>query len=221
MHLDTSDPFQADIAFGAYQNALIDAVFRLTQPGDIVLTAGAHIGYVALALAEAVGPTGKVLAFEADPRMVELCQHNLSLNAGKAIELIPVALGSRNGEVKMLLSSTAGQSSFAIGHHQIGEAMVTMRQGDELMAELGVNKVDGMVLDVEGWETHVLAGLARTLSNHLPRWAIIECWDVALKGAGSSADQLLSQLQKLGWKTTDIENGVARKDSDVVCTSAA
>ena len=218
MHLDTSDPFQADIAFGAYQSPVIDSISRLARLGDVVLTAGANLGYVPLVLAQAVGATGKVLAFEADPRIVKLCSDNLALNKHETVQLVPVGLGSASAELEISLSSTAGQSSFAIGHHHLQTARVAVRNGDEILEELGVTRIDGIVLDVEGWEMHVLAGLSKTLSNHLPRWAIIECWDVALKAAGSSANELLREINRLGWKTTALDGENARAGCDVVCS---
>jgi FkbM family methyltransferase len=218
MYLDTGDPLQADIAFGGYQPELIHTIFQLARKDDVVLTAGAHLGYVALAISQAIGPRGKVLAFEADPRMVEKCKRNLALNQVEAtVNLFPFALGSANDELKMSLSSTAGQSSLAIGHHHIGSTRVAVRNGDQVMAELGISRIDGMVLDVEGWELEILAGLSQTLTNQLPRWAIIECWDVALKGAGSSANELLEKLERLGWITMAIDGGPARDGTDIIC----
>ncbi|MCM3869120.1 MAG: FkbM family methyltransferase [Pyrinomonadaceae bacterium] len=217
MYLDISDPFQADIAYGAYQSSVIDTILRLAKPEDVVLTAGAHLGYFALALAQAVGPTGKVLAFEADPRMVKVCRKNLELNGDETIQLVPVALGSKNAQLEMSISSTAGQSSFAIDHHHMEYERIAVRPGDEILGELGVTQIDGLVLDVEGWEMNVLTGLSKTLTNHLPRWAVIECWDVALRAAGSSADELLGELTKLGWETTAVDGGLVRDGVDIVC----
>src|SRR2546429_8940749 len=70
MYLDTSDPFQADMAFGAYQPSAIDAIFRLARPNDVVLTAGAQMGFVALAPAPAARPGGTGGAFEAEPLVI-------------------------------------------------------------------------------------------------------------------------------------------------------
>lgn len=219
MYLDTSDPFQAEMAYGAYQPALTKKMLTLAKPGDVVLTAGAHLGYVPLALAKAVGPTGRVLAFEADPRMVKECGRNLALNhAEEIVHLAPIGLGSTNGELTMSLSSTTGQSSFAIAHHYLKSVTVPVRKGDEILDELGINRIDGLVLDVEGWEMELLHGLAGILANNLPRWAIIECWDVALRNAGSSADDLLQKLRSLGWNVSAVDGGAARDGCDVVCS---
>jgi FkbM family methyltransferase len=221
MYLDTSDPFQAEMAYGKYQPELTARIFHLVKAGDVVLTAGAQLGYVSLALAKAVGPTGRVLAFEADPRMIEACKRNLALNGfGEVVQLFPFGLGSANGEFEMSLSGTPGQSSLAIAHHCVGSARVAVRNGDEVLAGLGVGRIDGMLLDVEGWEVQVLDGLGRTLSHHLPRWAIVECCDVALRSAGSSAEQLLQELKRLGWELSTVDGSLPRDGCDIVCARA-
>lgn len=220
MYLDTSDPFQAEMAYGRYQPDLMAKMYRLVRPGDVVLTAGAQLGYVALALARAVGPTGRVLAFEADPRMVEACKNNLALNRiGAVVELFPVALGSADGELEMSLSGTAGQSSLAVAHHYVSSVRVPVCRGDDFLARLGLHKIDGILLDVEGWEMHVLEGLVETLSRHRPRWAIIECWDVALRSAGSSAVQLLQELRKIGWEIGTLDGSMPGDGRDIICIS--
>lgn len=219
MYLDTTDLFQSEMACGTYQRTLIKKIFQLARPGDVVVTAGAQLGYVALALAKAVGLTGKVLAFEADPRMVQRCEENLKLNAlDKIVDLIPIALGSNEGQLQMSLSSTAGQSSLAIAHHHLEYTSVPVRTGDDLMQEMGVEKVDGIVLDVEGWEVHVLDGLSATITRSRPRWAIVECWDVALHGAGSSSNELLSKLRNFSWNLQTVEGGEPVDGHDIVCT---
>jgi FkbM family methyltransferase len=219
MYLDTADPFQCEMACGNYQPCVVEQILALARPGDVVLTAGAHLGYTVLALAKVIGLTGKILAFEADPRMVERCQRNLELNhIEDIVRLFPFALGRSDGQLQMSISLTAGQSSFAIEHHHLGYASVEVKNGDELLAGLGVNRIDGLVLDVEGWEMQVLDGLARTLSVTPPRWAIVECWDVALKSAGSSARELLSRLATYGWNLRSAEGGVASDGCDIVCT---
>jgi FkbM family methyltransferase len=219
LYLDTSDPFQADMAYGAYQNQVIEQMLALVRPGDVVLTAGAQIGYVPIALAHAVGPQGKVITFEPDPRMIEECRRNIALNnVSQTVELFPVGLGSEKANLNMSLSSHTGQSSFAISHHHVSSASVSVRRGDEVLGELGISKIDGLVLDVEGWEMEAIAGLSNTLSEQLPRWAIIECWDVPLKAAGSSADELLKKLTSLGWTIRSVDGGEARDETDIVCT---
>jgi FkbM family methyltransferase len=216
LYLDTSDSFQAEIAFGSYQNAVMDRIGDLVRPGQVVLTAGAHVGYIALALSKLVGPSGRVIAFEADPRMVESCARNFALNRDYPVTFLPTALGSADGELDLSLSSTSGQSSLAIPHHHVGYVKVPIQAGDNALAKLGVTRIDGLLLDAEGWEKQILDGLSRTLESHLPEWAIVECWDVALKGAGSSSTELLDHLRSLGWELSTVDGGPVG-DGDIIC----
>ncbi len=50
------------------------------RPGEVVVDGGACYGYFSLLAAELVGPTGRVLAFEPNPRMASLLRRNLTLN---------------------------------------------------------------------------------------------------------------------------------------------
>jgi protein-L-isoaspartate(D-aspartate) O-methyltransferase len=56
--------------------ALLDAV--AVQPGDRVLQIGAGTGYFTAILAELVGPSGRVYAFEIDPTLAARAQRNLA-----------------------------------------------------------------------------------------------------------------------------------------------
>jgi hypothetical protein len=54
------------------------ALWRLAQPGDIVVDGGAKIGYATSILAARVGPQGKVHSFEPDPRSFGELQRNVT-----------------------------------------------------------------------------------------------------------------------------------------------
>ncbi len=55
--------------------------------GDIVIDIGANIGYYTLLFARLVGNTGKVYAFEPDPRNCLLLEKNIQINNHKNIIL--------------------------------------------------------------------------------------------------------------------------------------
>lgn len=97
MYLDLSDQFQAQMSIGAYHPELISEVASLVQPGDIVLTAGAHVGYMMLAMAK-LG--ARVTGCECDPNLTKQCQRNLDLNDLNTL-LVPIGLSSRAGELEM------------------------------------------------------------------------------------------------------------------------
>jgi len=217
MFLETADPFQAEMAFGVYQPRVLSAVQGLAQAGDTILMAGAQLGYVMLALARVIGPQGRVIGFEADPRVALKCSDNLKLNKECAAELCSVGLGSENVTLELWASDTAGHSSFAAPHQADARINVTVRTGDDVLREKEIRRLDGIVLDVEGWEPHVLDGLKETLSAALPRWAVIESCAWALKDAGSSAEQLRSKLHQFGWNMRSVSGRAIADNDDIIC----
>ena len=73
--------------------------------GMTVVEAGAHMGYVTLQSARAVGPSGRVFAFEANPRAVPLIERNLSVNGLKGrVTVVPLALADVPGRHAFFLS---------------------------------------------------------------------------------------------------------------------
>jgi hypothetical protein len=110
----------------------------------------------------------------------------------------------------MNVSRTLGQSSFSIPHNSNEKAIVNVRRGDDVLRELGISYLDGLLLDLEGWESHALEGLSETLKTP-PRWAIIECFEVALENAGSSRQALLSQIEAIGLR---VDKAI---DGDLIC----
>ncbi len=200
MHLDTASPLDRLVAFGAYQPDLFTTLRQFIHKDDCVLMAGANIGYVPLALAR-MGC--RVVGFEADPRNVEACRRNLALNPQFDIRLVGEGLSDRKETLMFWLSDTSGDSSFALHHHATKQVEVSVTTGDEALRALGINQLDGIVLDVEGWECHALEGLRQTISGHLPRWAIIECAPWALEGAGKTSDGLHTLIESFGWRITN------------------
>jgi hypothetical protein len=85
--------------------------------------------------------------------------------------------------------------------------------GDKILSDLGVSELDGLILDVEGWELRALQGLRKTLERNLPRWAIIESADWALAGAGTSEIALKDMIVGLGWRIID------RIGNDLFCSA--
>ena len=63
-----------------YERGTRAALRRLVQPGSLVLDIGANIGAHTLTLAQLVGPSGRVFAFEPTDYAYGKLQRNLELN---------------------------------------------------------------------------------------------------------------------------------------------
>jgi len=76
--------------------------------GDIVFDIGAYVGDTALWFSKAVGPQGKVYAFEPEPGNFEKLKANLERN--NVTNVIPLQLAVSETEGEMQVSSAAGSS---------------------------------------------------------------------------------------------------------------
>lgn len=70
---------------------------------------------------------------------------------------------------------------------------VTTTTLDRVMVERGLDRVDGMKLDIEGGELLALRGATKLLSSKRP-WIIVEGDKDVCKAAGHSADEVLTLL---------------------------
>ena len=137
---------------------------RMASPGDVVLECGAHHGFTTLLLANWIGPTGHVTAFEASPSSAKILQQNVARNhLEDRITVEAKAVGARAGS----LSVTAESNAIALtGRHAGGVNVPTVPL--DAYADLEPTLIK---LDVEGFEVEALQGAARILRRR-PKWAI-------------------------------------------------
>lgn len=149
---------------------------RIVRPGDRVMDVGANLGVVSLLLANLVGPGGEVHAFEPNPAVHALFRKSIDRNGFRQVRTYACALGSRNGESLDLTfpASNAGQGT--LGQSRVGEGWkrvtVPVRSLDSLAAEVELDRVRLMKIDVEGFEAEVLQG-ARDWLTRTPPTAIL------------------------------------------------
>src|SRR4051794_9530500 len=77
----------------------------LLRPGDVAIDVGAHLGRHTFPLAEAVAPTGKVIALEPLPACREQLHHQLRDHSRLflIVEMLPFALSDRAGMASFLI----------------------------------------------------------------------------------------------------------------------
>ena len=135
--------------------------------GDIVFDIGAYVGDTALWFSKAVGPQGKVFAFEPEPRNFEKLKANLERN--KVTNVIPLKLALSENEEEMQVSSAAGLSLIT----QTGTGLsVKVTTIDNFVEANKLPRVDFIKMDVEGHELKVLKGAQETIENFKPSLAL-------------------------------------------------
>ena len=196
---------------GGFEVRTLDRYKELVKDGNIVLDIGANVGSHTLPLAELVGGTGKVISFEPTAHAFAKQKTNISLN--------PTLAQRIDAHQMMLMASTSEAMPEAVysswplevaedlhsEHH--GRLMSTqgarLNTLDEVLRELGVDKVDFVKLDVDGNELEVLLGAKATLEEFKPR-IMLELAPYVYAENPTNFDQLLKLLWEGGYEIEDV-----------------
>jgi FkbM family methyltransferase len=172
---------------GGHQRPDIASMAALVAPGDLVLDVGGFIGTVAVPLARAVGPTGRVVSFEAMPDHVRMLRHNLAANGvADRAEVVHTLISPHRGRVsahrlevsaattwyEVDTSAPAAEAPDTAGASVDGaDVAVGTTTVDAWLAgrpELAELPVSLLKVDVEGMELDVLRGAEQLLARHHP-----------------------------------------------------
>jgi FkbM family methyltransferase len=162
--------------FGVFERATWKTLRRLIKPGDTVLDIGANIGAHTLHMAKAVGPTGRVFAFEATNFAFDKLARNLALNPelqdrviATQVFLVDDIKRERQSQIysSWPLESSADAHPKHRGQRQStsGACVDTL---DNLITHHSIDHVDLIKIDVDGHEYPVLKGGRRLLRMHSP-----------------------------------------------------
>ena len=138
------------------------------QPGNVVVDVGAHIGtFDDYALRRGAS---KVILIEPDPVNVECIRRNFPKEIAEG-RLIVVPEGAWSSRSTLEFSTGVGNSgtgSFVIHESGSKTISVPVRPLDDILAELGVGKIDYIKMDIEGAEREALKGAKETLRRWKP-----------------------------------------------------
>ena len=134
---------------------------------------GANIGAYSLWAASRLGSDGRVLAYEAEPNNFSVLAENITINGFEGIvtaQQVGVADVAGDLELRLNAQENSGAHSFLAEAPDGGAA--TVRVACERLAALieqaGVDRVDFMKIDVEGFELRILAQFFADVSAQSP-----------------------------------------------------
>ena len=139
------------------------------KKGDNVIEVGAFLGYYAMYVAQQVGYDGSVIAIEAIPSNYEILKKNFKTNCPDNATGISMAVGDKKGEVVFYQST--GQigsmredvvAKFSNRYNQMSVKSDTL---DNITNDLGLGRIDLMIIQVNGNEVDVLNGASDCLER--------------------------------------------------------
>lgn len=215
------------LTLGAWEPNYMALFDKLLKSGDTVLDIGANHGVYALHAAMAVGPKGKVHAFEPNPRLARLVDFSLKLNGfGGYATLHPLGVSDAAG-IARLVFSDAFSGGGAISGNQLNDAQPGVECNLVALDALFANpdfKVDVIKMDIEGHEGLALRGMQQLLKRSPNVKIMMEFGPDMMARAGVGAKEILAMLGSIGFKTWLIGAGGelhATSADDLLAASSA
>ncbi len=209
LYVDCSDAVLAPwlLLDGLWETGVTTWFHQVVRPGAHVVDVGANIGYFTVLAAKLTGPTGRVVGFEANPRLRPLAARNLAANSmhGHA-EVRHLAAWSEAAELVLhLRRHFAANSSLAavdpafldhLGDEASEPVRVPAAALDDELADLG--RVDVVKIDVEGAELRVMQGLRRTLAANPGVQVLCEWSPESIRDLACDPADLVTLFDELG-----------------------
>jgi len=187
----------------AYEQDETAVLQQTLKSGMNVVDVGANVGYMALLAARCVGTAGRVLAIEPDPGNARLLAANIERNGYQHISVCRCAVGSEPGTATLYRSAwnmgnhrlNVGEAGKATSHETIDVELETV---DRLIDKHGLQRIDFVKMDVEGYEPGVLAGMSRTIARDHPI-VLTEFWPYGMRDAGFDPEGFLDTWLQAGY----------------------
>jgi FkbM family methyltransferase len=201
---------------GGFEPRTLRRYKELIVDGFVVLDIGANVGAHTLPLAQLVGPSGRVIAFEPTEYAFDKLLKNISLNPGLSsrISANQTLLGrSTNDELPgAIYSSWPLENASDLHSDHQGRLKSTsgadVQTVDGYVERCGLDRLDFIKLDVDGHEYEVLQGARATLERFRPG-IVLELAPYVYSEKPAEFDGLLELLWDRGYLLTDLSTGAA------------
>lgn len=207
--LDLTENIDRHLYYSGVWEPKVRSVLREILRGDmVVLDVGANIGAHALPMAAILAKGGgRVLAFEPTAYAFNKLAHNLALNHLPNLTIEKLALSDKAGAVRCQVSSPCLRASWNMkyrdSNRKIEEDIPTTTLDERVQAH-GLERVDFIKMDTDGFELRILTGAEETLRRFRPVM-LVEIGR-ALGRVGDRIEDLCELLEGHGYKLHDLED---------------
>lgn len=168
------------------------------RPADVVFDVGAGVGDEAVIFSHMAG---HVYAVEAHPTTFACLQRTVDLSKTENVTSLPFAIVDRDGEIS--ISSAAHISNSVLNG---GDIQVMGRSIASLCAEIGIDRIDFLKMNIEGAERRAVRGLGAVDIRHLA----ISCHDFITDAGGDPNYRTLDEVEQFlisaGYRVTKRAN---------------
>lgn len=222
------------VALEKYEPYETKLILRQTKKGNTIIDVGANIGYYTVLLADKVGKSGKVYAFEPDKVNFEILKKNIEVNNLKNVIVVNAGVGSKN-ETKTLYKSEEN-----LGDHKLYETHPPcghppLKKGGQNYSIKEFTKIvklddfikepiDLIKIDTQGWEPEVIEGAKKIISKNKPIM-FLEYSPASYQIAKLDGQKMIKSLRKIYkniWWIDEwlyIYKNLKQKEIDKICAT--
>lgn len=227
LQLDHEDQAQRDVLAHFSQGQMYEhetslLFVRTLRPGDTVIDVGGNAGYFSMLAAALVGPQGRVVTAEANPRLVALIRETAAMNGAGHVQVEAAAVSDHNGQ--LIFSANGDHDSNGgvapgkapgdalLSNENVSQFVAQATTLDALAARCGLDHIRLVKIDTEGHELQVLRGAAGLLAAGRIDFIAAEMNLMGLPFHGADQHQLRAYALGHGYHTflLDHEGGLPR-----------
>ncbi|MGH9278887.1 MAG: FkbM family methyltransferase [Acidimicrobiales bacterium] len=194
---------------GRIEPALTRVLLDHLRPGDVFVDVGAQYGYFTVLAARAVGPTGRVVAFEPGRRTLPLLARNVAGRANVVVEPCAVHAGPGTAELHDFGPEYSALNTVLAGARVPAHERARLRAHTYPVPTVALDGYcathdlhpDMVKIDAEGAETSILRGMARILREGAPLVAV-EAGDYEGMASPPTAESI-DLMEAMGYRCFD------------------
>ena len=200
---------------GIWEPAVTRVITDFLQPGQRVLEVGSNLGWYTLLIAHHIGPSGRLISFEANADLAKFTFDSICINGfTERVQLHSLAVSDKTGETtfyvrgRHLGNSSLGKASqeHLDELYDSLQSIVTPTVALDTFLQGNDRKIDLMKIDVEGAEPLVFKGMEQILRENENITIIMEYSPLQMQGIGLDPAEAMSMLFQLGFNAYQIEN---------------
>ena len=205
LHMDLRDQAVSSEIFakGIWEPEETKFLEEILQPGMVFVDIGANIGYYTVLASSLVGATGKVFAFEPDPKNFAFLKKNITENHCHNVLVNQKAVGAATGQLLLYRSGKnfGDHRTYEPQDHRIREQGTTRMTVavnaislDDYFADRS-ESIDFIKMDIQGSEYNALVGMRAVLHRNPAVVILTEFWPTGLLQAGVPPNVFLDEVR--------------------------
>ena len=211
LYLDPDDPvISGALTLRVYEHSE-QALFAKYLHGDMTLVdIGANLGLYTIVSMHHLDANGRIVSFEPHPQSYKFLQKNVAANqnhghACPRVDTFNLAATPDHSRLELRLNpeNRGDNRAYHGTYHGKVETWDTVqiegRPVDDVLDELGIEEVNFVKIDIQGYEQKAISGFQKTLARSQNVILLSEFWPKGLRESGGNPHEYLQMLENLGF----------------------